>query len=157
MRFAAATLATASSKAKPRPVSLWRRPLLVGVCFGLGYGLTQRLLDLRLPALVLWGQSFDVREFPGTSLESLRLRFGSENQELRGRLDLLELEAEQPKPADPSALPEAQLSGDQLGLVEPEPPAVPAAKPRPQQPRPAAAAPPAPNLPPPPASMPSQP
>ncbi|MBM5803885.1 MAG: hypothetical protein FJ078_07175 [Cyanobacteria bacterium K_DeepCast_35m_m2_155] len=138
-------MATASSKAQPRPVSLWRRPLLVGVCFGLGYGLTQRLLDLQLPALVQWGQSFDVREFPGTSLESLRLRFGSENQELRGRLDLLELEAEQPKPADPLALPEDQLRGDQLGLVAPEPPAAPAAKP------------PAPSLPPPPASMPSEP
>lgn len=117
----------------------------MGVCFGLGYGLTQRLLDLQLPALVQWGQSFDVREFPGTSLESLRLRFGSENQELRGRLDLLELEAEQPKPADPLALPEDQLRGDQLGLVAPEPPAAPAAKP------------PAPSLPPPPASMPSEP
>jgi len=119
--------------------------LLVGVCFGLGYGLTQRLLDLQLPALVQWGQSFDVREFPGTSLESLRLRFGSENQELRGRLDLLELEAEQPKPADPLASPGDQQGGDQLGFGAPETPAAPAA------------APPAPSLPPPPASMPSEP
>jgi len=73
-------------------VSLWRRPLLVGVCFALGYGLTQRLLDLRLPALVQWGQTFQPRDRPGTSLDSLRLRFGAEQQELRGRLDLQQLE-----------------------------------------------------------------
>lgn len=124
------TLATASPTAKPRPVSLWRRPLLVGVCFGLGYGLTQRLLDLRLPGFVQWGQSFEVRQFPGTSLESLRLRVGSEVQDLRGRLDLLELDAEQPKQPEPEAepgaleLPAQPLAGDPAPVTPSRPPAV---------------------------------
>ena len=96
-------MTAATPRTRSRQVSLWRRPLLVGVCFGLGYGITQRLLDLRLPGLVSWGQSFDVREFPGTSLESLRLLHGSSDQELRGTLDLLEL---QPKKAEPKATPD---------------------------------------------------
>jgi hypothetical protein len=128
-------------------VSLWRRPLLVGVCFGLGYGLTQRLLDLRLPGFVQWGQSFEVRQFPGTSLESLRLRVGSEVQDLRGRLDLLELDAEQPKQPEPEAEPGA------LELPA-QPPAGDPAPVTPSRP-PAADTPPAPSLPLP--SLPDQP
>ena len=93
-------MASAGSRPSKRPISLWRRPLLVGVCFGLGYGVTQRLLDLRLPGFVQWGQAFDVRQMPGTGLDSLRLRFGSDVQELRGRLDLLELKPETPVPPD---------------------------------------------------------
>lgn len=120
-------MATASSPQWLRPVSLWRRPLLVGVCFGLGYGLTQRLLDLRLPGLVQWGQSFDVREFPGTSLDSLRLRFGSNDQDLRGRLDRVEPQAETlDKPlADPTAL--AQPADQTAEPAAPESTAAPAA------------------------------
>ena len=95
-------MAPASPTTRPRPVSLWRRPLLVGVFLAVGYGLTQRLLDLRLPSLVQWGQAFDMRDRPGTSLESLRLRFGSDQQELRGRLDLQELET-QPLPTTDAA------------------------------------------------------
>ncbi|MFQ6537755.1 MULTISPECIES: hypothetical protein [Aphanothece] len=78
----------------PRPLrrSRWRGPLVAGFCFGLGYGVTQRLLALQLPALVQLRQGFEVREFPGTSLESLRLRFGSDSKEIRGDLELMELE-----------------------------------------------------------------
>ena len=119
-------MAAASPQAKPRPLSLWRRPLLVGVCFGLGYGLTQRLLDLRLPELVQWGQSFEVRQFPGTSLESLRLRFGSEAQDLRGRLELQELEATEPKLAEPEPL-EPELRDEALPQADATPPAAPVA------------------------------
>ncbi|MBE9154361.1 hypothetical protein [Cyanobium sp. LEGE 06113] len=84
---------SAAAAARPvRPRHRWRGPLLAGFCFGLGYGITQRLLVLQLPGLVQLQQGFDVREFPGTSLESLRLRFGSDNEEIRGDLELLELE-----------------------------------------------------------------
>lgn len=83
-------------------------PLLVGFCFGLGYGVTQRLLALQLPSLVRLGQGFDVRPFPGTSLESLRLRFGAENQEIRGDADLLQLEP-LPDSAAPAAKPPQEL------------------------------------------------
>jgi hypothetical protein len=96
-------------------------PLLAGLCFGLGYGLTHRLLALQWPSLVRLGQGFEVRPFPGTSLESLRLRFGADSQEVRGTLDLLELErqtaADKP-PAQPEARPtaeaEARLTREEL-------------------------------------------
>jgi len=136
-------MATASSHPRPRVVSHWRRPLLVGLCFGLGYGLTQRLLELRLPGFVQWGQSFDVREAPGTSLESLRLRFGSEGQELRGRLDLLDL-----PPAKPEALKQPEQAGATADQPLEEPGLPPAKAPAAEAPAPAAA-PPAPSLPPP--------
>lgn len=83
---------TAVPARRARPRHRWRGPLLAGFCFGLGYGITQRLLVLQLPGLVQLQQGFDVREFPGTSLESLRLRFGTGQEEIRGDLELLELE-----------------------------------------------------------------
>lgn len=73
----------------------WRGPLLAGLCFGLSYCLVQRLLDLELPQLIQLGHSFDVREVPGTSLDSLRLRLGGEAASIRGDLELLELELQQ--------------------------------------------------------------
>ena len=83
----------------------WQLPLLVGVCFGLGYGVANRLLALQLPALVRLGQGFEVRPFPGQSLESLRLQFGTEEREVRGNLE----------PLEPDSQPGAdQLSADQL-------------------------------------------
>jgi hypothetical protein len=126
-------------------------PLLAGVCFGLGYGLTHRLLALQLPSLVRLGEGFEVRPFPGTSLESLRLRFGDDSQEVRGNLDLLELErqtnADQPQ-ARPTAEVDAGLVRDQLEAAsdlpgDPEP----APEPRLQPPAPRAEAPPPPQLP----------
>ena len=75
-----------SASTPPRPRPRWQVPLLAGVCFGLGYGLTHRLLVLQLPSLVRLGEGFEVRPFPGTSLESLRLRFGDDSQEVRGNL-----------------------------------------------------------------------
>lgn len=130
--------AAAASPAQDAPLlnrRLWRTPLVVGICFGLGYGLTSRLLALQWHGFVQLGQSFDVRPFPGTSLERLRQRFGSEGQAIRADLDLIELEAqnrkaeeqarrqaqdeqkrleaqqEPPLDADPSA--DADLPGDQ--------------------------------------------
>ncbi|EDY37968.1 conserved hypothetical protein [Cyanobium sp. PCC 7001] len=94
VRLNLAAMATSSpSRAVPtRPRNRWRGPLVAGFCFGLGYGITQRVLALQLPSLVQLRQGFDVREFPGTSLESLRLRFGKDAQEIRGDLEVLELE-----------------------------------------------------------------
>lgn len=70
-------------------------PLLAGVCFALGYGVVQRLIDLEVTSWVQLGQSFDVREFPGTTLESLRLKVGAPVQSIRGDLGVLELEEQQ--------------------------------------------------------------
>jgi len=139
--------AHASPQTRLRRVSLWRRPLLVGVCFALGYGLTQRALDLRLPALVQWGQSFEPRDRPGTSLESLRLQFGAAQQELRGRLDLQELDRQQPGSGDASAV--AVPPDDSAVVPEaltPAAPQLPAADPPPEA-RPSFEAPPAPRQP----------
>ena len=85
---------------KPSNKPRWQLPLLVGVCFGLGYGVANRLLALQLPALVRLGQGFEVRPFPGQSLESLRLQFGTEEREVRGNLEPLE--------------PDSQPGADQL-------------------------------------------
>lgn len=144
-----------SASTPPRPRPRWQVPLLAGVCFGLGYGLTHRLLALQLPSLVRLGEGFEVRPFPGTSLESLRLRFGDDSQEVRGNLDLLELErqtnadqaADQPQ-ARPTAEVDAGLVRDQLEAAsdlpgDPEP----APEPRLQPPAPRAEAPPPPQLP----------
>jgi hypothetical protein len=99
--------------------------LLVGFCFGLGYGVTQRLLALQLPSLVRLGQGFEVRPFPGTSLESLRLRFGAENQDIRGDADLLQLE-QQPDTAAPAASEAKPPQELPSPAAEPEVQAVPA-------------------------------
>jgi hypothetical protein len=122
--------------------------LLAGFCFGLGYGLTTRLLALQLPSLVRLGQGFEVRPIPGTSLESLRLRFGADSQEIRGDLDLLQLEQQtgadrppvqpEPRPATTLDAPPARDELDPTPQPEPAPKPDPAVEPRPQ-PSPAAA------------------
>ena len=101
-------MAQVSSRPQPRPKPgtksgtqpRWQLPLILGVCFGLGYGVANRLLALQLPALVRLGQAFEVRPFPGQSLESLRLQFGTEEREVRGNLEPLE--------------PDSQPGADQL-------------------------------------------
>ena len=100
----------------------------MGFCFGLGYGVTQRLLALQLPSLVRLGQGFEVRPFPGTSLESLRLRFGAENQDIRGDGDLLQLE-QQPDTVAPTAKPPQELPAPapEPELEAPPPPELPGA------------------------------
>jgi hypothetical protein len=99
-----------SSAAQPRPVRppWWQGPLVAGVCFAVGYGITQRLLALGWPQFVQLGQGFEVRAFPGTSLESLRLRFGAEGQSIRADLerDQQSRQAEQEKQQEPE--PEQQ-------------------------------------------------
>lgn len=60
--------------------------------FGLGYGITERLVSLDVGDGRPASQSFGVQAFPGTPLGTLRQRFGAENQQIRGDLDLIELE-----------------------------------------------------------------
>ncbi|MDP5123883.1 MAG: hypothetical protein NWP84_08520 [Cyanobium sp. MAG_04] len=124
MAQVASVSAAPPSQQRPR----WQVPLLVGFCFGLGYGVTQRLLALQLPSLVRLGQGFEVRPFPGTSLESLRLRFGAENQDIRGDGDLLQLE-QQPDTVAPAAKPPQELPAPapEPELEAPPPPELPSA------------------------------
>lgn len=131
-------MATSTAPRRPPAKPFWRGPLLLGLCFALGYGVTQRLLALGLPSLVQLGQGFEVRDFPGTSLESLRLRFGSEGQPLpadleRQRREQQERQAEQERQRQEQQLQvERQQQEEQLRRqLEPDP--MPAAPPPPPQ------------------------
>jgi predicted lipid-binding transport protein (Tim44 family) len=101
------------AKIQPSPRSRWQGPLAAGLCFGLGYGITQRLLSLQLPTFVQLGQGFELRAFPGTALQSLRLKFGSEAQPIRG-----DLEREQLDPVSKAPDPSGELAKDGLGEAE---------------------------------------
>ncbi len=92
-----ADAATATRRPQTRPARPrnWKGWLLLGACFGLGYGITHRLLALRLETGWNSRQRFEVKPFPGTELDSLRRRFGDASMQIRGDLDLLELERQQ--------------------------------------------------------------
>ena len=156
-----ADVSSAGTLQAPAPaVRLGRkRWLLLGLCFGLGYGVTQRLVNIRLETDWTGSQKFEVKPFPGTELEGLRRRFGEASMEIRGDLDLLELERQQKREAaaverrreameererrqqdsqeapqapaaDPAAdLPRVPELPSPPVLPEPEPPPAPAASP----------------------------
>ncbi|WP_181279950.1 hypothetical protein [Aphanothece minutissima] len=86
-------------RAAGRPAWDWRLWAIVGLCFGVGYAASLRLLSLGGPEEEGASQRFDVQPAPGTTLDSLRQRFGGDAREIRGDLDLLELEQEQNKEA----------------------------------------------------------
>ena len=145
---------SSSPTARGLPPNIWRTPLLVGLCFGLGYGITNRLLDLSWNGLVRLGHSFNVRPLPGTSLESLRQRYGAEGLPIRADLDRGEREA-QARKAEQLARQQAELERQRLQQAEPamDPSNEPAAEatpelpsdchsPTPPSPPPSAAAPP---------------
>lgn len=96
-----ADAATATSRPQERQTRPrgWKGWLLLGACFGLGYGATHRLLALRLEPAWNGKQRFEVKTFPGTELDSLRRRFGDASMPIRGDLDLLELERQQKREA----------------------------------------------------------
>lgn len=54
-------LSAATATRRPAP---WTGPLVVGLCFGLAYGLTQRIVSLNVSELIRFGQGFDVQVFP---------------------------------------------------------------------------------------------
>lgn len=77
-------------RAPTPPAPRWRRWLLLGVLFGLGYGLTQRLLEVR------WGEgapkapAFKPTSTPsGTTLEELRGQHGEKAKPLTADLEEL--------------------------------------------------------------------
>ncbi len=86
-------------RAGGRPAWDWRLWAIVGLCFGVGYAASLRLLSLAGPEEGGASQRFDVQPAPGTTLDSLRQRFGGDAREIRGDLDLLELEQEQKQEA----------------------------------------------------------
>jgi hypothetical protein len=92
--------------------------LFVGACFGLGYGITQRLLRVNVSGAWQGNQLFGVKAFPGTSLDSLRQRYGNAAMEIRGDLDLLELERVKKVEAEEMARREAELKRRELEEAE---------------------------------------
>ena len=83
--------------------------LFVGACFGLGYGVTQRLMRVNVSGGWQGSQLFGVKPFPGTGLAGLRERFGAEKMEIRGDLDLLELERQKQEEQKEIARREAEI------------------------------------------------
>lgn len=130
MTQAARTRASQSGDAAAARRPRWAAPLVAGLAFGLAYGVTQRLVSLNVGELIRFGQGFDVQVFPGTTLESLRLRFGAADAELRGNLELQQLErqkkdaASKPEPAKPedAAAPELPLEPNTADAAEDTPP-----------------------------------
>ncbi|MBM5821470.1 MAG: hypothetical protein FJ082_03140 [Cyanobacteria bacterium K_Offshore_surface_m2_011] len=123
-------------RAAGRPAWDWRLWAIVGLCFGVGYAASLRLLSLAGPEEGGASQRFDVQPAPGTTLDSLRQRFGGDAREIRGDLDLLELEQEQQKEAaaieERRRQMEARDAEERRRLLEPggelpeaEPPATP--------------------------------
>ncbi len=68
----------------------WWRWLVFGLCFSLGYGLTQRLGRMGSSSAAK-GEvpAFTAQESPGTRLGELQKRFGAEGKSLVGDLDRL--------------------------------------------------------------------
>lgn len=120
----------------------WQVWLLFGVCFGIGHGLTQRLIELR-PGEAMGGrQSFAVKAFPGSGLERLRNGHGAQNRTLRADLDALEDERLKQKEAQELERRQADLErrdqeererreqdNERLRLEELQSPPAPAADP----------------------------
>jgi hypothetical protein len=78
------------------PITWWT-VLVLGFCFGLGYGFTQRLLGINPGDGWSGFQLFGVKAFPGTTLESLRERTGAQPGGIRADLDQIEREKQSQK------------------------------------------------------------
>lgn len=101
--------------APPKRWAPWVLPLVAGLGFGGGYGITDRLLAVQTGGPAKLDQGFEVKPFPGTTLESLRLRYGADREELRGDLELIELERkqEEEEAAEKAKAQEAKAKAEQ--------------------------------------------
>jgi hypothetical protein len=97
----------------------WKRWLLLGACFGLGYGIPQRLLSLDLKLRLSSPERFSVQPFPGTELNSLRRRSGALSLPIRADLDLLELEQQQQREAEAIRQRRAEIEARDRELAAP--------------------------------------
>jgi hypothetical protein len=73
----------------------WRVWLVVGLCFGLGYGLTQRFTALQRSEGGSIQQRFRAKPPPGTRLDDLRRRSGDDDADLQPDLDRLARDREE--------------------------------------------------------------
>lgn len=91
----------------------WRQWLALGLCFGIGYGITQRLLKLRGDEGPAGVQNFGVQPFPGQSLEQLRRRHGGTVLPLRADLEAFEQDRRMAKQKDEAANRRGELEEEQ--------------------------------------------
>jgi len=88
-----ATQTPNDSQHRKRP-RFWLAPLLAGICFALGYGITQRVMTLRGSIQQTSKQTFQTTSFPGERLEQLRRSQGiTNNADLQA--DVAAIEAKQ--------------------------------------------------------------
>ena len=121
---AASKKSRAAGRRKSRRPNPWNplAPLLVGLCFGLAYAVTGRLLEGRLGGLVKLGHRFEPKAVPGTTLESLRMRFGAETVDLLAPAPQPESQAEPtPEPLTAAAESTQPSAADllELPLIDP--------------------------------------
>jgi hypothetical protein len=83
-------VAVSSPRSAPRRD--WRHWLALGLCFGLGHGITQRVLDLSSADGPAGVQNFGVQAFPGQTLDAMRQRYGKPGLPVRADLDALQQE-----------------------------------------------------------------
>ena len=71
----------------------WRQWLVLGLLFGLGHGVTDRLIRGQGEGAGPAGsQNFSVQPFPGESLEALRRRYGTRPEDVRVDFEALDQE-----------------------------------------------------------------
>ena len=98
--------------AQARRPRLWVGPLLVGCCFSLGYGITQRVVTLQAnPEPPCQPEPFVRQEFPGQSLASLRRSSGGTGS-LVVDVAAIEAKAEAERQAKAKAEEQARLQAE---------------------------------------------
>jgi hypothetical protein len=91
----------------------WRHWLALGLCFGLGHGITERLLKLRSDDGPAGVQNFSVQPFPGQSLEALRRQHGGPVLPLRADLEAIEQDKRMAREKEEAEERRAELEAEQ--------------------------------------------
>jgi len=97
----------------------WVGPLVVGCCFALGYGITERVLTLQTNAEDPVPEAFTPLVFPGDSLQEIRARFSDDDSSLQVDVTALEAAEAASRPAQPAV---EETPKPDLALQTPEPP-----------------------------------
>ena len=105
------TDASANKPAAIKRPQFWVAPLLVGCCFSLGYGVTQRVVTLQSNPETVQPESFAAAVTPGQSLSSLR-RSSGEKGSLQVDVAALEAVEAAERDAKPKADAKARAEAD---------------------------------------------
>ena len=113
--------------AKPSPTEqknrkrprFWLGPLLVGGCFALGYGMTQRIIILRGNTQQPQQQSFGPTPFPfpGERLEGMRRRHGGSSADLQADVAAKEAKITAKRKAKEQAEKQAKQQAEKLAAA----------------------------------------